>query len=130
MAIKDKDMSGSLGRLKRVFRGLCRNAGVGQTAATLIPNDSFGFTSVLCGSLKAVFLGLRTTGMYRREVYTILEDLPRQLKDLAANVDAHDQDEEIHRRAATLYVAAFNLLNHILHWFLKNSWSQYKTGTC
>lgn len=130
MAVKDKDMSGSLGRLKRVFRGLCRNAGVGQTAATLIPNDSFGFTSVLCGSLKAVFLGLRTTGMYRREVYTILEDLPRQLRDLAANVDAHDQDEEIHRRAAALYVAAFNLLNHILQWFLKNSWSQYKTGTC
>ncbi|KAH3951632.1 hypothetical protein HBH70_092460 [Parastagonospora nodorum] len=122
LAVKDKDMSGSLGKLRRVFRGLCRNAGVGQTAATLIPNDSFGFTSVLCGSLKAVFLGLRMTGMYRREVYTILEDLPTQLKDLAANVESHDQDEDIHRRAAALYVAAFNLLNHILHWFLKNSW--------
>ncbi|EAT81977.2 hypothetical protein SNOG_10583 [Parastagonospora nodorum SN15] len=59
LAVKDKDMSGSLGKLRRVFRGLCRNAGVGQTAATLIPNDSFGFTSVLCGSLKAVFLGLQ-----------------------------------------------------------------------
>ncbi|KAF1963597.1 hypothetical protein CC80DRAFT_398038 [Byssothecium circinans] len=122
LATKDKDMSGSLGKLKRAFRGLCRNAGAGQTAATLIPNDSFGFSSVLCGSLKVVFNGLRTTGLYRLEVYRTLEDLPQQLKDLAADVNVNDRDEEIHRRAAALYVAAFNLLNHILLWFLKNTW--------
>ncbi|KAH7409801.1 hypothetical protein DE146DRAFT_604556 [Phaeosphaeria sp. MPI-PUGE-AT-0046c] len=122
LATKDKDMSGSLGRVKRAFRSLCRNAGAGQTAATLIPNDSFGFTSVLCGSLKAVFTGLRTTGIYRQEVYRTLEDLPTRLKDLAADVKSHDRDEEVHRRAADLYVATFKLLNHILHWFLKNNW--------
>lgn len=121
LAAKDRDMSGSLGRVKRAFRSLCRNAGAGQTAATLIPNDSFGFTSVLCGSLKVVFTGLRTTGTYRQEVYRTLEDLPTRLKDLAADVKSHDGDEEIHRRAADLYVATFKLLNHILHWFLKNN---------
>lgn len=130
LATKDKDMSGSLGKLKRAFRSLCRNAGAGQTAATLIPNDSFGFTSVLCGSLKAVFTGLRTTGMYRQEVYRTLEDLPSRLKDLAAEVKLHDRDEEVHRRAAALYVASFNLLNHILHWFVKNTWSEYDQKKC
>jgi hypothetical protein len=55
-------------------------------------------------------------------VYRTLEDLPSRLKDLAADVKLHDRDEDIHRRAAALYVAAFNLLNHILHWFLKNNW--------
>lgn len=123
LATKDKNMSGSLGKLKRAYRSLCKNAGAGQTAASLIPNDSFGFTSVLCGSLKAVFTGLRATGLYRQEVYRTLEDLPSRLKDLAADVKSHEHDEEIHRRAAALYVAAFNLLNHILHWFLKSNWS-------
>lgn len=125
LAAKDKDMSGSLGKLKRAFRGLCRNAGAGQSAASLIPNDSFGFTSVLCGSLKVVFTGLRTTGIYRQEVYRTLEDLPTQLKDLAANIQMYDQDEQLHQRAAALYVASFHLLNHILLWFLKNTWSEY-----
>jgi hypothetical protein len=124
LATKDKDMSGSLGRVKRAYRNLCRNAGAGQTAAALIPNDSFGFTSVLCGSLKVVFSGLRTTGTYRQEVYRTLEDLPIRLKDLAADVESYDRDEEIHRRAAALYAATFQLLNHILHWFLKNSFCQ------
>jgi hypothetical protein len=80
---------------------------------------------VLCGSLKVVFAGLRMTGIYRQEVYRTLEDLPSRLKDLAADVKSHDRDEEVHRRAADLYVATFKLLNHILHWFLKNNWGQY-----
>jgi hypothetical protein len=123
LAAKDKDLSGSLGKLKRSYRSLCKNAGAGQTAATLIPNDSFGFTSVLCGSLKVVFTGLRATGLYRQEVYRTLEDLPSRLKDLSLDVKSHAHDEEVHRRAAALYVAVFNLLNHILHWFLQSKWS-------
>jgi hypothetical protein len=115
-------MSGSLGRLKKAFRGLCQNAGVGQTCAVLIPNDSFGFTSVLCGGLKVVFTGLRATGLYRQEVYRTLEGLPTQLEDLAANVSLYEQDEQVHVRAAALYVASFRLLNHILLWFLQKPW--------
>lgn len=129
LAEEDKDMSGSLGRLKRAFRGLCRNAGVGQTAATVIPNDSFGFTSVLCGSLKVVFTGLRATGLYRQEVYRTLEGLPAQLKDLATNVNLYEHDEQVHVHAAALYVASFRLLNHILLWFLKNTWGEYTEYT-
>ena len=125
LAIKDKDMSGSLGRVKKAFRGLCRNAGAGQTCTTLVPNDAFGFASVLCGGLKVVFQCLRTTELYRVEVYKILEELPQRLKDLAEDVSMYDQDEEIHRRAAALYAAAFKLLNHILHWFLKKAWGRY-----
>ncbi|PVI07508.1 hypothetical protein DM02DRAFT_512819 [Periconia macrospinosa] len=121
LAIKDKDVSGSLGRLKRAYRSLCRNAGAGKTATSLIPNDSFGFGSVLCGGLMAVFTALETTGQYRGEVYNTLEELPQQLKDIAADVSMYDQDEEIHRRAAALYVAAFKLLNHMLLWFMKSS---------
>lgn len=33
LATKDKDMSGSLGRVKRAFRSLCRNAGAGQASS-------------------------------------------------------------------------------------------------
>lgn len=94
---------------------------MGKTAAILIPNDSFGFTSVLCGSLKAVFTSLQTAGRYRLEVYRILEDLPQRLKDIAADASMNYLDEQIHQRAAALYVAAFKLLNQILLWFLKSN---------
>ena len=119
LAVKDKDFSGSSGKLKRAFRSLCRTAGAGETLTALIPNDSY--TSVLCGGLKIIFSGLRETGIYRGEVYKALEDLPYILKDHAAHVKIYHQDKELHCRLASLYVAVFKLLNHILHWFLKNS---------
>ncbi|CAI6335268.1 unnamed protein product [Periconia digitata] len=125
LATKDKEISGWQGKFKRAFRGLCNNAGAGRTAANLIPNDSFGLTSVLCGSLKVVFTGLQATGRHRIEVYRTLEDLPQRLKDIAADVSMNYLDRQIHQRAAALYAAAFKLLNHILLWFLK---SNMRTG--
>lgn len=120
-AAKDKDMSGRCGKLKKAFRGLCRNAGAGQTVANMIPNDSFN--SVLCGGIKVIFLGLRQTGLYREEVYQALEDLPYIITDHAAHLKVYDHDKELHCRTAALYVAIFKLLNHILLWFMKNSFS-------
>ncbi|KAL9074010.1 MAG: hypothetical protein Q9157_004551 [Trypethelium eluteriae] len=119
LASKDKDLSGASGKLKRVFRSLCRNAGAGENLAALVPNDTF--TSVLCGGIKVIFSGLRQTGVYREEVYKALEDLPFILTDHAAHVKIYDQDRELHCRTAALYVAIFNTLNHILGWFLKNT---------
>ncbi|KAL9088211.1 MAG: hypothetical protein Q9165_006338 [Trypethelium subeluteriae] len=119
LASKDKDLSGASGKLKRVFRSLCRNAGAGENLAALVPSDTF--TSVLCGGLKVIFSGLRQTGVYREEVYKALEDLPFILTDHAAHVKIYDKDRELHCRTAALYVAIFHALNHILGWFLKNT---------
>ncbi|KAI9659891.1 MAG: hypothetical protein M1821_001243 [Bathelium mastoideum] len=119
LAAKDKNFSGSCGKLKRAFRSLCRTAEAGENLLALIPNQTF--TSVLCGGLKIIFSGLRETGAYREEVYKALEDLPYILTDHAAHVKIYDQDEQVHGRLALLYAAVFKLLNHILLWFLKSS---------
>ena len=117
--MKDKDFSGTSGKLKRAFRSLCRTAGTGENLVALIPNDSF--TSVLCGGLKIIFSGLRQTGIYREEVYKALEDLPYILIHHAAHVKIYEQDRELHGHLACLYAVVFGLLNHILVWFSKNS---------
>ncbi|KAK3315819.1 hypothetical protein B0H66DRAFT_559782 [Apodospora peruviana] len=123
LASRDKDLSGSAGKLRRAFRGLCQHAGAGQTFVSLIPNDAFGFSSILCGSLKVIFTGLYQTAVYREEVYRALEDLPYILTDHAVhvNISLFNDDEELHRRTASLYVAVFKVLEHLLGWFVKNS---------
>lgn len=114
-ASEDKNASN---RLKRAFRKLCTHAGIGATFTTMIPNDSFN--SVLCGGLKAIFMGLRQVGLYRQQVYRALEDLPYTLSEHAARVRIYSYDEELHKLNARLFASIFELLNHILIWFMKN----------
>jgi hypothetical protein len=123
LAAKDQDYSGAVGKLRRVFRGLCQHANAGQTFVSLVPSDAFGFSSIVCGTLKAIFTGLYQTAVYRDEVYKALEELPYTLMDHSAPIDMslHGGDEELHSRTAALYVAVFRLLEHLLGWFLKNS---------
>ena len=124
LATEDKNVSS---RIKRAFRGLCRHAGIGQTFTSMVPNDSFN--SVLCGGLKAIFAGLRQAGAYRQQVYKALEDLPYVLNDHASRIRIYYFDEELHRLNALLFVAVFELLNHILLWFMRNSLRAYLADT-
>src|SRR3569833_1861011 len=75
-AKRDKQISGSAGKLKRAFRSLCQHAGAGQTYITVIPSDAFGFSSVVCGGLKFIISAMYQNALYREEGYKALEDLP------------------------------------------------------
>ncbi|KAK0624319.1 hypothetical protein B0T14DRAFT_565599 [Immersiella caudata] len=123
VAARDSDFSGSVGKLRRAFRMLCHQAGCGNTFVSLIPNDAFGFSSMLCGGLKVIFTGLYQTALYREEVYRTLEDLPYILADHSTplSLPVCGEDEELHRRTALMYVSVFKLLEHLLGWFAKNT---------
>jgi len=123
VAARDKDFSGSVGKLRRAFRMLCQQAGCGNTFVSLIPNDAFGFSSILCGGLTVIFTGLQQTALYRDEVYRTLEDLPYILTDHSTplNLFVCGDDEDLHRRTALLYISVFKLLEHLLGWFVKNT---------
>jgi hypothetical protein len=123
VAARDSDFSGSVGKLRRAFRMLCQQAGCGNTFVSLIPNDAFGFSSMLCGGLKVIFTGLYQTALYREEVYRTLEDLPFILADHSTppNLSVCGDDEELHRRTASMYVSVFKLLEHLLAWFVRNT---------
>ncbi|KAK0648087.1 hypothetical protein B0T16DRAFT_112574 [Cercophora newfieldiana] len=123
VANRDKQFSGSVGKVRQAFRSFCQHAGAGQTFVSLVPSDAFGFSSILCGGLKVIFTGLHQTSLYREEVYRTLEDLPYILTDhsVPLNTSLCGSDEELHKRTALLYVAVFNLLEHLLGWFVKST---------
>ncbi|KAF7534355.1 hypothetical protein G7054_g6316 [Neopestalotiopsis clavispora] len=116
--------TGAAGNLRRAFRSLCKHAGAGETFVSVIPTDQFGFASVLCGGLKAVFSALKHTHEYREKVYLALEDLPYIICDHSVPLDDHIHDEELHRRAAGLHIAVFKVIKRILRWWLSGSFGE------
>ncbi|KAI0902226.1 hypothetical protein F4806DRAFT_30250 [Annulohypoxylon nitens] len=119
LSAKDHDTSGFTGKVKSAFRALCQKAEIGTTFASMIP-DEVPCSSVLCGGLKAMFTALEHSHNYREDVYKAIEDIPYIINEHAVYIDIHKDDEELHRRTAALYVALFQLMQHILLWFVKN----------
>ncbi|KAI1460701.1 hypothetical protein F4805DRAFT_372674 [Annulohypoxylon moriforme] len=119
LSSKDHDTSGFTGKIKWAFRALCQKAEMGSTFVSMVPNE-VPCSSVLCGGLKAVFTALERSHNYREDVYKAIEDIPYIINDHAVYIEIHAEDEELHRRSAALYVALFQLMQHILLWFVKN----------
>lgn len=121
----DKNIPGSMGRLKSGFRKLCKHIEKGETFVSLIPDDTFGCGSTLRGALGIVFSALKGTGAHRTEVYNTLEELPLTLTDRVANIKWFQHDEELHRRTAALFASIFRLLKHILSWLVQGTLGTY-----
>ncbi|KAK3317645.1 hypothetical protein B0T19DRAFT_295381 [Cercophora scortea] len=119
-AALDKDVTGFTGKLKKGFNTLCQNAGAGKLFTALIPNDLM-FSSALCGGLNVIFTALEQTGFHREAVYKALERLPAILSNHDGYTLIAADDAELHRRTAKLYAEVCLTLNHILNWFMMNS---------
>ncbi|WZH47128.1 hypothetical protein QYS62_008270 [Fusarium acuminatum] len=120
LSLKEKKhVPGFTGKLKQAFQKLCRNAGTGTTLINLVPTDSY--CSILCGGLKIIFQALQETDRYREEIYNTLEELPFVLNDNASFLSLNFADEDLHRRAASIYAAIYGLMEVIIDWFLKRS---------
>lgn len=119
---QDKKLLGIVGKLKQTFRKLCMNADTGKVFASLIPNDIFG--SVLSGGLGVVFTALEQTGLHREAVSQALERLPRILEDHTQYTELASEDNEIHRRTATLYTEVCLTLDCILRWYMMHGLSK------
>ncbi|KAI1329295.1 hypothetical protein F5Y16DRAFT_105851 [Xylariaceae sp. FL0255] len=118
-AISSKDKhqlpNSPIGKVKRAFRKLCKNAGAGKVVSSLIPDDMFG--SVLSSSLDIIFKALEETEVLREAVLKALERIPRILEDHEEYTQWADDDKEVHRRTAKLYTNICRVLNHILKWY-------------
>ncbi|KAK3689416.1 hypothetical protein B0T22DRAFT_171754 [Podospora appendiculata] len=119
-AALDKDVTGFTGKLKKGFNALCQNAGAGKLFTALIPSDLM-FASALCGGLNVIFTALEQTGFHREAVYSALERLPVILSNHDGYILIAADDAELHRRTAKLYAGVCLTLNHILNWFMMNS---------
>lgn len=121
---EDQSTPGLRGKLKKGFRTLCEYAGTGQTFVTLIPNDLFGLSSLLCGSLKLIFSAMQQSETHRTEVYKALAELPVIICDHSVPLKSQNGNEQLHRRASELYASIFRFLGHIFKWYSKNSVGQ------
>lgn len=125
LAKNDAIFSGISGGLKNAFRRLCRHAGAGETFVSLIPGDQLGLASILCGGLKAIFAALKKVDSFRQDICIALEELPPLIYDVKVPLDENCNDEELHSRAASFYVAIFRVLKRILLWFARKSVCEY-----
>ncbi|KAK4213818.1 hypothetical protein QBC37DRAFT_343367 [Rhypophila decipiens] len=121
--LKNPETSAIFGKVRLAFRSLCRHAGVGQTLLSLVPNDVFGFSSVLFTGFNMVFKAMHETSLYRDAMLKALEELPRVLEDSSdlCKIPVFIQDENLHRRCSAVFAAVFDTLRQILLWFIKNS---------
>lgn len=117
---EDQITPGLQGKLKQGFRTLCGYAGAGQTFVSLIPDDIFGLSSLLCGALKLIFSAMQQSEAHRTEVYKVLAELPVIICDHSIPLKSQNRDEQLHRRASELYASIFRFLGHIFKWYSKN----------
>jgi hypothetical protein len=122
VSTRDSDLSGIRGKMRKAFRGLCKNAGAGKIFTQLIPDDIGG--SVLCGGLNVIFTALEQTGFHREAVYRALERLPRILNNHVEYAELASEDAEVHRRTAKLYTEVLLTLEHILRWFMMDAFGR------
>lgn len=120
---KKPQASSVIGKVGIAFRSLCRHASLGKTLFSLVPNDAFGFSSVLFTGFNMVFSAMHETALYRDAMLKALEELPRVLEDSSelCKSPVFIQDEDLHRRCSAIFAAVFDTLRQILLWFVKNS---------
>ncbi|KAI0018409.1 hypothetical protein F4780DRAFT_751453 [Xylariomycetidae sp. FL0641] len=116
---RDQQLVGRTGKVKKLFRSLCQNAGTGKIFASLVPNDACG--SVVSGGLNIIFKALEDTGVHREAVYKALERLPRTLEKHVEYTQLAGEDEEIQHLTAKLYTEVCWTLDSILRWFMMNT---------
>ncbi|KAH6658381.1 hypothetical protein BKA67DRAFT_213127 [Truncatella angustata] len=119
VSARDNEMSGMAGKMKKAFRGLCKNAGTGKMFTSMIPDDMGG--SILSGGLNVIFTTLEQTSVHREAVYKALERLPRILNDHVQYLELANEDAEVHRRTAKLYTEVLLTLDHILRWYMTHA---------
>lgn len=118
---EDQATTGLRSKLRKGFETLCQHAGAGQTFVSLIPNDVFGLSSLLCGALKMIFSAMQQSDTHRTEVSKTLAELPILICDHSAFCKGNEGDEQLHRRASELYASIFRLLGHIFNWYSKST---------
>jgi hypothetical protein len=119
---RDNDLSGIKGKMKKAFRSLCKNAGSGKIFTSLIPDDMGG--SIVSGGLNVIFTALEQKEFHRDAVYKALERLPRILNNHVEYTELASEDEEMHRRTAKLYTEVLLTLEHILRWFMMDTFGK------
>ncbi len=120
LAFADDEARGFAARMRRGYHKLCDHASDARGFLSLIPSDFMG-SSVLCGGLTVIFRAMEQVGYQRIAVYHALEELPVILNDKIAGLKVYEDDEELHRRMATLYVAVLAVLRCILEWFARSA---------
>ncbi|KAI2462836.1 hypothetical protein F4781DRAFT_163711 [Annulohypoxylon bovei var. microspora] len=114
----DKTSKGYLGKIRRCFRRLIEHRGIFHNILSFIPNDSYG--SAISGGFTIILAAIDRAEDLRGEICGALSEIPTQLSQINATINIHKLSRELKRRADSVFIAVFDLLESIVCELSKN----------
>ncbi|KAI0890588.1 uncharacterized protein GGS22DRAFT_151322 [Annulohypoxylon maeteangense] len=108
----DKTSKGYLGKIRRCFRRLMEHRGILHNILSFIPNDSYG--SVISGGFTIILAAIDRAEDLRGEICSALAEIPTQLEQINATINIHKLSRELKKRADSVFIAIFELLESIV----------------
>ncbi|XDG07176.1 hypothetical protein ABKA04_006791 [Annulohypoxylon sp. FPYF3050] len=114
----DKTSKGYLGKIRRCFRRLLEHRGVLHNMLSFIPNDSYG--SAISGGFTIILAAIDRAEDLRGEICGALAEIPTQLERINATINIHKLSRDLKKRADSVFIAIFELLESIIGELSKN----------
>ncbi|KAI1142731.1 hypothetical protein F5Y05DRAFT_129175 [Hypoxylon sp. FL0543] len=112
------DQKGYLGKIRHCFRRLVKHRGVLHSILSFLPNDTY--SAPICGGFTMILAAVDRAEDLREEICNTLAEIPIQLEQVNATIDIHRLSRELKRRADSVFVAIFELLESIIQELSKN----------
>ncbi|KAI1461614.1 hypothetical protein F4805DRAFT_239010 [Annulohypoxylon moriforme] len=109
---EDKTSKGYLGKIRRCFHRFMEHRGVLHNMLSFIPNDSYG--SAISGGFAIILAAIDRAEDLRGEICSALAEIPIQLEQINATINIHKSSRELKRRADSVFIAIFDLLESIV----------------
>ncbi|KAI1094969.1 hypothetical protein F5B19DRAFT_489867 [Rostrohypoxylon terebratum] len=114
----DETSKGYLGKIRRCFRRLLEHRGILHNILSFIPDDSYG--SAISGGFTIILAAIDRAEGLRGEICGALAEIPMQLEQINATINIHKISRELKRRADSVFIAIFELLESIIGELSKN----------
>lgn len=108
----DKAAKGCLDKIHRCFRRLAEQRGTLHNLLSFLPNDTYG--SPICGGFTVILAAIDRSEDLRGEIYGALAEIPTQIEQINATINIHKLSRELKRRADSVFIAIFEVLESII----------------
>ncbi|KAI1409798.1 hypothetical protein F5Y13DRAFT_203191 [Hypoxylon sp. FL1857] len=118
LKLKHDDKKGYLGKIRHCFRRVVKQRGILHSILGFLPNDTY--SSAICGGFTMILTAIGRAEDLREDICNSLAEIPIQLEQINATIDIHKLSRELKRRADSVFIAIFELLESIIEELSKN----------
>ncbi|KAJ8133472.1 hypothetical protein O1611_g154 [Lasiodiplodia mahajangana] len=116
-----------VGRLKKIFTGLCNTLDAHSNLVSIIPTDD-KYVRLLTGSLSAITQATVNHRKLADGVADSLEELSEDVGYWNELIGDHPRDAKMHRYLIRIYVVVFEFLTEVFLQWSKSSWNRFITS--